>query len=471
MRREESEDGIVLGARESRVQGEGRPRLQRSNVGASLTTEEDNDTYTGLERIAHRAEAAPHERFTALAHHLTEEFLCDTYGLMNRRGAPGVDRLSMRSYGQHLEAHAADLVARLKRGAYRAPPVRRTYIPKAGNPAKLRPLGIPTVEDRLLQATVARVLGAIYEPVFLDSSFGFRPGRSARDALQRVRRVVLSGRVQYVYEADIRSFFDHLDHAWLLRMLALKVGDPTILRLIRQWLTAGIWDQGTVTRPEAGTPQGGPLSPLLANVYLHYVLDLWFTHAVRPRLTGAAALVRYADDFLVLFEHAEDAERFATVLPQRLAKFGLEVAPEKTRLLAFGPHAWRQGRAATGTFDFLGFTHRLGTSRTGQMVVVRQPAKKSVQRFLLETKAWLRQHMHDAPRDQQQTLAAKLRGVYQYFGLRLCYRVLEQIRRQVQRYWHWTLRRRSHTSRATWAWVHQRPWFHLPAPRVLHPEV
>ena len=227
-----------------------------------------------------------------MAHHLTEEFLCDTYEQMNRRGAPGVDRVRMATYGEHLAAHVAALVARLKRGAYRAPLVRRTYIPKPGNPAKLRPLGIPTVEDRLLPAAVARVLGAIYEPVFLDSSFGFRPGRSAHDALQRVRRAVQGGRVQYVYEADIRGFFEHLEDAWLLRMLALKIGDPAILRLIRQWLTAGIWDQGTVTRPEEGTPQGGPLSPRLANVSRHYVLDLWFARVVRPRLTGAAELVR-----------------------------------------------------------------------------------------------------------------------------------------------------------------------------------
>ncbi len=215
---------------------------------------------------------------------------------MNRHGAPGVDGVRMTTYGQHLEDRLADLVARLKRGAYRAPPVRRTHIPKAGHPAKLRPVGIPTVEDRRRPAAVARVLGAIYEPVFQDSSFGCRPGRSAHDAWHRVRQAVQGGRGPYVYEADIRGFFDHLDHAWLLRMLALKIGDPTILRLIRQWLRAGIWDQGTVTHPEEGTPQGGPLSPLLANVYLHYVLDLWFAHAVRPRLKGAAGLVRYADD-------------------------------------------------------------------------------------------------------------------------------------------------------------------------------
>ncbi len=266
-----------------------------------------------------------------------------------------------------------------------------------------------------------------------------------------MRRVVLSDRVQYVYEADIRGFFDHRDHAWLLRMLALKVGDPKILRLIRQWLTAGIWDQGTVTRPEAGTPQGGPLSPVLANVYLHDVLDLWSANVVRPRLRGTAELVRYADDFLVLFEHEEDAERFATDLPPRLAQFGRDEAPEKTRRLALGAHAWRPGRAATGSFDFLGFTHRLGTSRTGQMVVVRHPARKRVQRFLREMKAWRRQHMRDAPRDQQRMLAAKRRGFSPYFGLRLCYPALEKVRTQALRYWPWTLRRRSETRRATWA--------------------
>ena len=293
---------------------------------------------------------------------------------------------------------------------------------------------------------------------------------TAHEARQRVRRVVLSGRVPYVYEADIRGFFDHLDHAWLLRMLTLKVGDPQILRLIRQWLTAGIGDEDTVTHPEAGTPPGGPLSPVLANGSRHYVLDLWFAHAVRPRLRGAAELVRYADVFLVLFEHEEAAERFATDLPPRLAKFGLGVAPEKTRRLAFGAHAWRPGRAATGSFDFLGFTHRLGTSRTGQRVVVRHPARKSVHRFLLEMKAWLRQPMHDAPRDQQRMLAAKLRGFYQYFGLRLCYPAWEKVRTQALRYGQWTLRRRSQTRRATWEWVNQRPWFTRPAPRVLHPE-
>ncbi len=308
----------------------------------------------GLERIAERAKAAPRERFTALAHHLTEDMLKETFARMNRHGAPGVDRVSMEEYAEDLDAHVADLVERMKRRAYDAPHVRRTYIPKAGNPEKLRPLGIPTVEDRLLQAAVARILGAIYEPIFLGCSYGFRPGRSAHDALREIRATITSGRAQYALEADIRGYFDHIQHDWLLRMLELKVGDPWILRLIRKWLKAGIFDKGTVTQPEEGTPQGGPLSPLLANVYLHYALDLWFAKVVRPRLRAGAKVVRFADDFLLLFADERDAEKVAEVLPKRLAKFGLEVAPEKTRLVPFGTKTWRQGKDATGTFDFLG---------------------------------------------------------------------------------------------------------------------
>ena len=220
--------------------------------------------YAGLERIARKAKAALHEQFTALAHHLSVEFLEETFSLMNRHGAPGVDRVSMEEYGLRLHEHTADLADRMKRRAYDAPPVRRVYIPKAGSPDKLRPLGVPAVEDRLLQAAVARLLSAIYEPVFRDSSFGFRPGRSAHDALRRVRLTIMGGRVQYVYEADIRGFFDHLGHDQLMRMLKVKVGDPWILRLVSKWLKSGVAENGTVTHPTEGSPQGGPLSPLLA---------------------------------------------------------------------------------------------------------------------------------------------------------------------------------------------------------------
>ena len=425
----------------------------------------------GLERIAEKAKAAPHERFTALAHHLTEGMLKETVGRMNRHGAPGVDRISMEEYAKNLDSHVADLVERMKRRAYDAPYVRRTYIPKAGNPEKLRPLGIPTVEDRLLQAAVARILGAIYEPIFLDCSYGFRPGRKAHDALREIRTAVVSGRAQYVLEADIRGYFDHIDHNWLLRMLELKVGDPWILRLIRKWLKAGVLDKGTVTHPEEGTPQGGPLSPLLANIYLHYILDLWFQKVARPRLRHGAKVVRFADDFLLLFEDERDAKNIAEVLPKRLAKFGLEAASEKTRLVPFGTSAWRQDCGTPGTFDFLGFSHHLGTTRRGAMVVVRVPAQKGVHRFLMAIKAWLRANMHMAPVLQQAVLAAKLRGFYQYFGLHHCTRRLNAVREQTRLYWRNALGRRSQRARRSFAVLDGKAWFNLPRPRLVHPTV
>ena len=469
-RREESEGGIVLGAWESHAQGEGRPRFQAIRSGRSPHAEEETGTYAGLERIAHKAKAAPRERLTALSHHLTVEYLRETYSLMNRRGAPGVDRVSMQEYGMNLDANLTDLVSRMKRRAYDAPPVRRVYIPKAGSTGKMRPLGIPAVEDRLLQAAVARMLSAIYEPLFRDASYGFRPGRGARDALRQVRGAVMRAGAQYVYEADIRGFFDHLDHAWLMRMLELKIGDPWILRLVQKWLKAGILEGGTVTHPEAGAPQGGPLSPVLANVYLHYVLDLWFDKVVRPGLRGNATLVRYADDFLIVLDDAADAQQVAALVPERLAKFGLEVAPEKTRLIPFGRACWRRGENA-GNFDFLGFRHILGTSRQGQAVLVRRPGKKGVHRFLMEVKQWLGTHMHLPPRLQQRALKAKLQGFYQYYGLRHCTDVLAHVQYWILWIWARTLRRRSQVHRPNWEQMGRYPWYKLPSPKVLHPDV
>ena len=427
--------------------------------------------YAGLERIAQRAKENRQERFTALAHHLTEDFLKDTFHQMNQHGAPGVDRVSMAEYGQDLDANVADLVARMKRRAYSAPNVRRTYIAKRGDPSKLRPLGIPVVEDRLLQAAVARILGAIYEPTFRDGSFGFRPGRNAHGALRAVRETVESGAAQWVYEADIKGFFNHLSHTWLMTMLQLKVGDPWILRLIQKWLGAGIFEEGTVHHPEQGTPQGGPISPILANAYLHYVLDLWFDREFRLGCQGRARIVRYADDFLALFETEDDATRFAAVLPERLAKFGLEVAPEKTRLVPFGRQHWRQGRGVAGSFDFLGFSHYLGTTRKGAMVVVRLPAKKGVHRFLMEVKEWLRRNMHLPPEEQRRTLAAKLRGYFQYFGLSRCVPALKKVHSQILWYWARSLRRRSQRGRRTWERLRRQAWYVLPTPRVVHPQV
>lgn len=424
-----------------------------------------------LDRIAERARKEPKARFTALAHHLTEGFLRETWQGLNKRGAPGVDGVSMAAYGAKLEENLGALVPNLQAHRYRAPLVRRVLIPKAGNPAKMRPLGIPTAEDRLLQAAVARLLGPIYEANFLDNSYGYRPGRTAHQALTAIRTTVSQGAAQWVVEADIQGFFNHLDHEWLMRMLELRIGDPWILRLIRKWLKAGILDQGQVSTPEEGTPQGGPLSPLLANVYLHYVLDLWFAHRFRPGCDGEARLVRFADDYVALFASQEDAERFVTALPERLAKFGLTLAEEKTKLLPFGRRHWKRGDSHPYHFDFLGFRHHLGTTRRGQMAVVRIPSPKSVQKFMAETKQWLQRNLHLPPAEQRRVLAQKLRGFYQYFALWHTTTKLRTVQQEVYRLWARALGRRSQRgqqTRAAWA---QRPWFDLPQPKILHPTV
>jgi group II intron reverse transcriptase/maturase len=374
----------------------------------------------------------------------------------------------MSAYAENLDGNLKDLVRRLKTHSYQAPNVRRTYIPKAGNPTQLRPLGIPTVEDRLLQGAVSRLLTPIYEADFLDCSYGFRPGRTAHQALAEVRAVVTNGAAQWVAEADIKAFFDCLSHEWLMRMLELRIGDPWILRLIRKWLKAGILDHGTVTTPEEGTPQGGPLSPLLANVYLHYVLDLWFTRVVRPRCRGSAKIVRFADDDVALFALQQDAERFASVLPKRLAKFGLSLAEEKTKLIPFGRRHWVPGQSHDHFFDLLGFRHHLGTNRHGQMIVVRVPCPKSVRKFLGGVAEWLKHHLHDRPAEQQRVLAQKLRGFYQYFALYHTRPKLGTIRDEVRRLWHAALRRRSQRGRLTWEDWQRKPWFELPEPKLIH---
>ncbi|MDA8344272.1 MAG: reverse transcriptase domain-containing protein [Thermaerobacter sp.] len=323
------------------------------------------------------------------------------------------------------------------------------------------------MEDRLLQAAVARLLAAIYEADFLACSYGFRPGKTAHQALKHLRTEIMAGRAEWVVEADIRGFFDHLDHEWLMRMLGLRIGDPWILRLIRKWLKAGILDAGAVSEPTEGTPQGGPLSPLLANVYLHYALDLWFDRVVRPQCRGNAQLIRFADDYVALFATQYDASRFSRALPKRLEKFGLSLAEEKTRQLPFGYGQWR---AANGTehFDFLGFRHFLGTDRKGHMNVIRIPSPKSVHKFLAGIKEWTRDHRHDNPWTQQQQLARKLQGFYQYFALWNTTRKLNMVRQETEKYWLWALKSRSQRSMQAWIEWKRHPWFRLPDPKVLH---
>ncbi|MDD2201952.1 MAG: group II intron reverse transcriptase/maturase [Firmicutes bacterium] len=395
---------------------------------------------TELGKIAAKARTDGKLRFTSLTHLLGPEFLKETWKQMNRYGASGVDGETIRDFEKDLDGRINDLHGRLKAGRYKAPPVRSVDIPK-GN-GKTRPLGIPTVEDRLVQRAVARILEAIFEADFLDVSHGFRPGRNPHQALSALRKCIMTGKVRYVFEADIRGYFNHIDHGWLMRMLRTRVADPKILRLIEKWLRARAIENGVVTIADEGTPQGGPISPLPANVYLHCVLDTWFERVGKKWFRGEAHLIRCADDFVVCFEYKRDAELFHRSLVEGTGKFGLELAGEKTRLLPFGRSA-REDIAKVGekleTFDFLGFTHVCGKDRKGRFAVIRVPSKKSIRKFLDRIKQWLKAHMHWERRNQQRHLSSMLRGRYQYFGLYHCTAKLADARVAVQRQWAWAI--------------------------------
>jgi len=429
---------------------------------------------TPLTRIAAKAKADSKCRFTSLAHILTPEFLKETWQQMNRRGAGGVDGETCAQFERDLDTRVAFLWERLKAGQYQAPPVRRVDIPKPGDTSDTRPLGIPTVEDRLLQRAVARILSAIYEQDFVECSYGYRPGRNPHQALRALRSYLISGKVLYVYEADIGGYFTRINHVWLWKMVAHRIADPVILRLISKWLRAGVMQEGVVIRTEEGVSQGNPISPVLANMYLHYVLDLWFERRFKRHCRGEAYLIRFADDYVACFQYRADANAFGRELTGRMQEFGLELKPEKTRLLLFGRFA--QQRAAAfgekpGTFQFLGFKHVCGVDRRGKFAVVRIPAHDSCREFLDRTHAWLKRHMHSSRRDQQAHLTTMLRGFYQYFALHHCERKLDWVLHEVQLQWIRTLRRRSQRHRLFWSYLKSRSWFELPYPKTLHPTV
>lgn len=429
---------------------------------------------TGLTGIAAKAKADSKCRFTSLAHMLTPEFLKETWQQMNRRGASGVDGETCVQFERDLETRVVDLWERLKAGQYQAPPVRRVDIPKPGDTSATRPIGIPTVEDRLLQRAVARILSAIYEQDFEECSYGYRSGRSPHQALRVLRSHVIAGNVLYVYETDIRGYFTRINHDWLRKMVAHRVADPVILRLIGKWLRAGVMQGGVVVRNRDGVAQGNPISPVLANLYLHHVLDLWFERRFKRGCRGAARLIRFVDDFVVCFQYKAEASVFGRELAGRMQKFGLELKPEKTGLRLFGRFA--RDRAAAhgakpGTFVFLGFKHVCGVDRRGKFAVVRIPAHDSCRKFLDRTHEWLRSHMHENRRAQQAHLATMLRGFYQYFALHHCERKLDWVLHEVQLQWIRTLRRRSQWHRMFWSYLRTRSWFELPHPKTLHPTV
>lgn len=371
----------------------------------------------------------------------------------------------MEEFGSDLDNKINDLYRRLKMRKYQAPPVRRVNIPKGDG--KTRPLGIPTVEDRLLQRAVARILNAIYEQDFLDCSFGFRKGIGPHDALIKLRTHLTKDKVRVIYEADIRGYFNHVNHEWLEKMISLRVADPGILRLINKWLGAGVMENGVVVINREGTPQGGPISPCLANIYLHYTLDLWFERVIKPRLKGESHLVRFVDDFVVCFQNSREASEFKRVVEERFRKFGLETVPEKTQLLLFGRYAREQQiyyGIRLGTFNFLGFKHVCGEDSNGKFALIRIPAQKSMRKFLDGTYEWLRKNMHKSRRHQQAKLTKMLNGFYQYFSLHHCQKKLAWVRHEVELQWIRVLKDQSQRHRMYWSYLSNAEWFQLPVP-------
>ena len=426
---------------------------------------------TKLERIAKLAKQMPGAALRTLAHHIDIEWLKEAHRRVRKDGALGVDGQTAQEYAQNLEENLQSLLDRAKSGDhYRAPPVRRVHIPK-GN-GKTRPLGIPTFEDKVLQKAVAMVLEAVYEQDFLTCSYGFRPKRSAHDALAALWNATMAMGGGWMLEADIEKFFDSVDHAKLRTVLSQRVSDGVLIRLIGKWLNAGVMEEGVVRHPESGTPQGGVISPLLANIYLHEVLDVWWERDVKPRLRGRAELVRYADDFVMVFETEEDARKIEGVLSKRFEKYGLRLHPEKTRLVRFEKPNDReppQGGDAAASFDLLGFTHFWGKSLKGNWVVKRKTAKDRFSRTLQRISEWCRANRHEPIKEQHRTLTLKLRGHDAYFGITGNACALSTLRLLVKRIWYKSLTRRSWKS--GWTWTRMSTLlaqFPLPPARVVH---
>jgi group II intron reverse transcriptase/maturase len=425
----------------------------------------------GLERVRDAARQRKKERFSALLHHVTVDLLRDAFMALARRAAPGADGVTWQDYEANLEGNLQDLHTRVHRGTYRAQPVRRRFILKADG--KQRPLGITALEDKIVQRAVVMVLNAIYEEDFLGCSYGFRPGLGQHDALDALCVGISSTRVNWILDADIRSFFDRIDQTWLVRFLEHRIGDERIIRLVRKWLKAGVLDQGELTVSDEGTPQGAVISPLMANVFLHYVFDLWAVQWRRREATGNIIFVRYADDLVAGFEHEADARRFWDAMRLRFEQFGLELHGEKTRLLEFGRNAMgRRRRCGLGkpdTFTFLGFTFICGTTRRGAFQLQRKTRGDRMRARLREIKVQLRERMHDAIPEQGRWLQAVVTGYFAYHAVPTNHRALGAFRCHVTELWRRTLRRRSQKDGMTWARIANIAAAWLPPPRILHP--
>jgi len=416
---------------------------------------------TKQERIAALAKQSPEMAFTSLAYVMDLDWLKEAYRRTRKDGAVGVDGMTTAEYEQGLEVNLQSLLDRVKSGTYIAPPVRRVHIPKGNSTAETRPIGIPTLEDKILQRAVVMLLEPIYEQDFLDNSYGFRPGRSAHQALDSFRTQLTHVQGGFVLEVDIRKFFDNLDHGHLRQFLQLRVRDGVLLRLIGKWLKAGVMENGCISYPDSGSPQGGVVSPLLSNVFLHYVLDLWFEQTVKPRLRRRAFLIRYADDFTIGFEDEHDARRVMAVVPKRFGKYGLTTHPDKTKLISFCRPPYNAGKRSDledqrpGTFNLLGFTHYWSKSRQGYWVIKLKTATDRLSRALRSIDSWCRFNRHLPIDEQQQKLNDKLRGHYAYYGVTGNSRALSKSRTEVEIRWGKWLKRRNRRRSLNWETFHR----------------
>lgn len=449
-----------------------RPAKENPSTADRTRTQRRTNLEQALARVREVAKTRPDEKFTALWHHVYDvERLHEVYLQLGRDAAAGVDGVTWSQFGENLEGNLADLSNRLQRGAYRPAPVRRVYIPKSDG--RQRPIGIPTLEDKIVQRATVQVLEAVYETEFLPFSYGFRPGRSQHNALDALAVGIARRKVNYVLDADIRGYFDTIDHEWMIRFVEHRIADPRVLAHIRKWMSAGVLEDGQIVDVERGTPQGGSISPLLANIYLHYVFDLWVRQWRKRHARGDLIVVRYADDFIVGFQYESDARRFLEELRARFHEFELELHPEKTRLLEFGRYAAERraerGEGKPETFDFLGFTHICGTDRAGRFSLRRTTSRKKFRAKLADLKQEIRRRAYRARRTMGPWLRSVVTGHYNYYAVPLNYEALARFRDEVVKLWRQALRRLSQRHRANWKRIRRLAERWIPRPRIVHP--
>lgn len=445
----------------------------KGNTGETTTSRMQSRVIVsnGLDRVRAKARRTRTERFTALLHHVNLELLEAAYHALRHDAAPGVDGVTWNAYGTDLPSRLVDLHQRVHRGPYRPLPSRRRYIPKADG--KVRPLGIAALEDKIVQRAMTEVLNAIYEAEFVGFSYGFRPRRSQHDALDALATGLQRGRINWIVDADIQSYFDTVSHEWLIRFLEHRIGDVRVLRLIRKWLTAGVMDDGVLVSSEMGTPQGAVISPILSNVFLHYIFDLWANRWRKRRARGDMMIVRYADDSVIGFEHEAEATAFLADLRERFAEFGLTLHSAKTRILEFGRHAVerrkRRGLGKPETFAFLGFVHICSKTRSGKFLLRRKSRRDRMRTTLATIKDRLARRMHETIPTQGKWLRQVVRGYYAYHAVPTNLHSLNAFRYSVQRLWGKTLRRRGQKHRLPWMRISRIADQWLPRPRILHP--